>query len=197
MPEGPEIETEKLHETIHEEMHHAGHSDGASFLKKVALTTTILAAVAAVSALQAGGTVNEALALKTDATREQSLASDQWSFYQAKGLKAAVAEASETAWKAAGAVPPPTYAEKKKRYEDEQKEIQEKAKEHEKERDLKIEEAEVLLHRHHAFANAVAFFQVSIALGAMAALTRVKLIWFGSMLLGAAGLVLFALGFMR
>lgn len=197
MPEGPEIETEKLHEAIHEEMHHEGSQEGASFLKRVALTTTILAAIAAVSALQAGGTVNEALALKTDATRLQSEASDQWTFYQAKGLKAAVAEASETAWKAAGAVPPPVYAEKKKRYEDEQKEIQEKAKEHEKERDLKIEEAEVLLHRHHKFANAVAFFQVSIALGAMAALTRVKLIWYGSMALGAAGLILFAMGFMH
>lgn len=33
----------------------------------------------------------------------------------------------------------------------------------------------------------------SIALGAMAALTRVKLVWFGSMVLGAAGIVLFTL----
>ena len=35
MPEGPEIETEKLHETIHEELEH----EGGTFLKRIALTT--------------------------------------------------------------------------------------------------------------------------------------------------------------
>lgn len=189
MPEGPEIETEKLHEAIHEELEH----EGGSFLKQIAMSTTVLAAVAAIAALQAGATVNEALALKTDATRLQALASDQWAYYQAKGIKAAVAEASETSWTATGAVPPKTYADKKKRYEDEQKEITEKAKKLEEERDEKVKEAEVLLHQHHGFAYAVTLFQVAIALGALAALTRVKLVWFGSMALGAAGIVLFAL----
>ena len=85
MPEGPEIETERLHEAIKEEMEHGG----GSFLRNIALSTTVLAAVAAVAALHAGATVNEALALKTDATRLQAQASDQWGFYQAKGLKSA------------------------------------------------------------------------------------------------------------
>jgi hypothetical protein len=49
-----------------------------------------------------------------------------------------------------------------------------------------------LLHRHHGFANAVAFFQVSIALGAVAALTRIKPVWFASMLVGLIGIVFFA-----
>ena len=57
MPEGPEIETDKLHEAIHEELEH----EGGSFLKRIALTTAILAAFAAVAALKAGATVNEAL----------------------------------------------------------------------------------------------------------------------------------------
>jgi hypothetical protein len=189
MPEGPEVELEKLHESIKEEMEHGG----GSLLRSIALSTTVLAAVAAIASLQAGATVNEALALKTDATRLQAQASDQWGFYQAKGIKSAVAEASETSWTATGATPPATYAEKRKRYEEEQKEISAKAKELEKERDTKSREADELLHRHHGFANSVALFQVAIALGALAALTRVKLVWYGSLALGAGGLVLFAM----
>ena len=74
---------------------------------------------------------------------------------------------------------------------EEQAEIQKKAQELEKERDAKSTEADHLLHRHHGFANAVAVFQVSIALGAVAALTKNRPVWIGSMLLGAFGLALF------
>src|ERR1035438_4063002 len=98
MPEGPEVETEKLHEAIQEEM----EKEGSGFLKRIALTTAVLAAFAAVAALNAGGTVNEALLLKTESTRLQAQASDQWSYYQAKGLKAAVQEATAASWEAAG-----------------------------------------------------------------------------------------------
>ncbi|MGH9317003.1 MAG: DUF4337 family protein [Thermoanaerobaculia bacterium] len=51
----------------------------------------------------------------------------------------------------------------------------------------KSAEADHLLARHHGFANAVAVFQVSIALGAVAALTRSRPVWYGSLLLGAGG----------
>jgi hypothetical protein len=40
----------------------------------------------------------------------------------------------------------------------------------------------------------VALFQVSIALGAVAALTRLKLVWIGSVAVGLAGIVAAALG---
>jgi Domain of unknown function (DUF4337) len=191
MPEGPEVETEKLHEAIQEEM----EKEGGAFLRQIALSTAILAALAAVAALRAGATVNEALVLKTEATRLQAEASDQWAYYQAKGVKAAVAEAMRAPWIASGKEPPAELAEKERRYAEEQKEIQEKAREKERERDEKSLEADHLLHRHHWFASAVAFFQVSIALGAVAALTRNRLVWMGSMLVGLAGLatVAFAL----
>lgn len=188
MPEGPEIETERLHEAIKEEMEH----DGGSFLKRIALSTAILAALAAIAALRAGGTVNEALVLKTEATRLQAEASDQWAYYQAKGVKAAVQEASATSWLAMGKEPPAKYLDDQKRYKDEQAEIKKKAEEKEHERDRKSEEADHLLHEHHGFANTVALFQVSIALGAVAALTRNRLVWFGSIGVGLIGLVLFA-----
>ena len=192
MPEGPEIETENLHETIHEELEH----EGGSFLKRIALTTALFAAVAAIAALKAGATVNEALVLKTEATRLQAEASDQWAYYQAKGIKGATAEAARTSWLAIAKEPPAEYSEKQKRYAEEQKEIEKKARELEKKRDEKSAEADHLLHRHHGFANAVALFQVSIALGAVAALTRSRPVWWGSMLLGGAATLLFVLTLM-
>lgn len=186
MPEGPEVDTDKLHEAIQEEV----EKEGGAFLKKIALTTAILAAFAAIASLRAGATVNEALVLKTESTRLQAEASDQWSFYQAKGLKAAVQEASATSWLAMGKEPPAKYASEHARYSDEQAEIKKKAEEKEHQRDEKSKEADELIHRHHGFANAVALFQVSIALGAVAALTRNRFMWYGSMGVGLIGLVL-------
>jgi len=192
MPEGPEVETEKLHEAIHEEIEKE-EGAGAAFLKQIALTTAILAAFAAVAALRAGATVNEALLLKTDATRLQALASDQWAYYQAKGIKGEVQAAARTAWLSLGKEPPPGYAAEAARYKREQGEITKKAQEYERERDERVKESDHLLHAHHGFADTVALFQVSIALGAVAALTRSRRVWWGSMLVGAAGIVLFVL----
>ena len=52
------------------------------------------------------------------------------------------------------------------------------------------------MHRHHGFAISVAFFQVAIALGAVAALTRNRLVWWASLAVGAAGLVSFVRAFL-
>jgi len=188
MPEEPEIETENLHEAIKEEL----EREGGSFLKQISLTTAILAILAALASLQAGDTVNTALVLKTDATRLQSLASDQWNYYQAKGIKAAIQEASLSAWLANGKEPPARFTEKISRYVEEQKEIQDKAREKERERDEKLLESDHFLHRHHGFANSVVLFQISIALGAVAALTRSRLVWFGSLAAGGTGIAFFA-----
>ncbi len=117
MPEEAEVETEKLHEAIHEEL----EREGGAFLKRIALTTAVLAALAAVASLKAGATVNEALVLKTEATRLQAQASDQWAYYQAKGIKAAVEKASQSAWLAAGKSPSDESETRLKRYEEEQK----------------------------------------------------------------------------
>ena len=192
MPEGPEVETEKLHEAIHEELEH----EGGAFLRRIALTTALLAAIAAIAALHAGSTVNEALVLKADANTAQTKASDQWAYYQAKGIKAAVQEASRSAWLAAGKEAPPSFEQAKARYAAEQAEIKAKAEELERERDERSHEAEHLLHRHHRFASSVALFQVAIALGALAALTRNRFLWLGSLLLGCAGIAITALAFL-
>ena len=188
MPEGPEVDLDDIHERIHEAVEH----EGGRLLRLVALTTAFLAALAAVASLQAGATVNEALVMKTESTQLQTRASDQWAYYQAKGIKGAVAQASATPWQAAGKPVPAALTESAQRYVAEQREIAKEAKQLEHERDEKSTEADHLLHRHHGFANAVALFQVAIALGAVTALTRSQPVYLGSLLLGAAGLALLA-----
>ena len=190
MPEGTEIDIDRLQETIHE-------PPTDSLLRNIALTTALLAAFGAVASLQAGGTVNEALVLKTEAGRLQAEASDQWTYYQAKGIKASVQEASRATWIAAGKAAPAYLDQSIQRYAGEQKDIEHAAREKERERDDKSEQADRLLARHHRFANCVALLQVGIALGAVAALTRQRAIWLGSGILGLLGAAMFGLTLIR
>ncbi|MGH7836381.1 MAG: DUF4337 family protein [Candidatus Binataceae bacterium] len=186
MPEEPEVENAELEER-HEE------AEARRLLRAIALSTAILAALAAVAALYAGGTVNEALVLKTEATQLEAQASDQWADYQAKGIKGAIQAEIEAAWLAAGKQPPSVIAGERQRYAREQTQIARVAHEREAARDAKSEEAEHLLHQHHRFADSVALFQVAIALGAVAALTRISVVWVCSLLVGLGGAGLFFL----
>jgi len=129
--------------------------------------------------------------LKAEATRLQSEAADQWAYYQAKGIKAAVQEASQTAWLAAGKEPPANLEAAVKKYGAEQREIEKIAREKERERNIKPAEGDRLFDQHHRYAIGVAIFQMAIALGAVAALTRLRLVWIGSLILGFGGIVLF------
>ncbi len=81
--EGPEVPLEHLHEEIH---HHAAHG---GWISGVALSTAVLAVLAAIAGLLAGSHANEAM-------MSQIEASDQWGYYQAKSIKAAVLEAKTT-----------------------------------------------------------------------------------------------------
>lgn len=187
MPEEVDIDTDKIDEQIKEEL----EREGGRLLKAIALTTALLAALAAVAALRAGGTVNEALVLKTEATRLQAEASDQWAAYQAKGIKSALQRETGALLIAQGKQPPPSYAAEQQRYAREQAELEGVARAKERERDEKSFEADELLHRHHRYADGVALFQVAIALGAVAALARYRLVWLLSILLGLSGAAFF------
>ncbi len=192
MPDDPEIETEKLRDAVHEEL----EKEGGNFLKQIALTTAILAAFAAVAALLAGSTVNESLAAKTEATTLQAQASDQWTYYQAKGIKRDMQLTKANAWLAAGKAAPPELAQEADRYRNDQKKIEVRAHELEKLRDERSREANHLLHIHHGYADTVALFQVSIALGAVAALSRNRLVWILSIAVGGGGIILFFVTFL-
>src|SRR3979411_1085285 len=83
--EEAEVPLEHLHEHIH---HHAEHG-GPPWISWEALSTAILAVLAAISGLLSGKHANEAM-------MSQIQASDQWAYYQAKGIKAAILEAKTT-----------------------------------------------------------------------------------------------------
>ena len=196
MPEEVEIDTDELREAIDEEIEREGKGS-ARLVRWIALTTAILAALAAIASLEAGATVNEALVLKTESTRLQAQASDQWAYYQAKGIKADVMQASSSAFAAAGKTPPAIIASQTARYAAQQDTIREEARKLEGERDEKSKEADELLEQHHHYAGAVALFQVAIALGAIAALTRVRAVWSASLVIGGVGVGFAVLALIR
>src|SRR5579859_153055 len=76
-------EAEVPTEHLHEHMEHGAHESGEKWVMGVALSSAILAAFAAVSSLLAGYHANEAMI-------DRIKSSDQWSYYQAKGIKSAV-----------------------------------------------------------------------------------------------------------
>src|SRR5438034_5565392 len=80
--EEAEVPLEHLQEHVHRSAEHSG----AAWISWVALSTAILAVLAAIAGLLSGKHVNEAM-------MNQIEASDQWSYYQAKSIKAAVLDA--------------------------------------------------------------------------------------------------------
>jgi acyl-coenzyme A synthetase/AMP-(fatty) acid ligase len=96
MPEENELKTlvEEFEENLKEQRQE--QKEESSFLKMASLSTAIIAVIAALASLEAGSTVNEALSKKNDVAVAISKASDQWAFYQAKGIKATVLESQRS-----------------------------------------------------------------------------------------------------
>jgi hypothetical protein len=174
MMEEAEVPLENLQEEIH---HHAEHG-GAPWISWVALSTAILAVLAAIAGLLSGSHANEAM-------MNQIEASDQWGFYQAKSIKASVLEAKM----ALAATATEKDKEKAAQYQEEQTEIKREA-EH------KQTEAKANFHKHEVFARSVTMFQIAIAIAAISALTRKRRFWFVSLVFGLAGAVFLVLGSM-
>lgn len=162
-----DVPTEHLHEAIGEKAKE--HETGWSMY--VAISTAVVAVLAALAGLLAGHHSNEALI-------EQIKASDQWAFYQAKGIKAEIKALAVNGIADTVAV---------EKYKTEQAAIKDKAGEHEKSSE------EHLVH-HVLLARSVTLFQVAIAISAIAILTRRKLLWFTGLLFSAVGIVFFVLG---
>lgn len=183
MPEESEVDLDKVREAIDEEL----EREGGSLLRAIALTTALLAAIAAIASLLAGSSVNEALVLKSEATQLQAQASDQWAYYQAKGVKGAVAATAATYLAQSRRSAADSFSALATRYAKEQDTIAAQARALERVRDERSREASALLARHEVYAYAVALLQVAIALGAVAALTRRRSIWILSAIGGVAG----------
>ena len=216
---------ETLHELQEERREREEEERKTSWTRYIALTTAILAVFAAIGALQSGTLVNEAMMRQLRASDtwneyQASRGKDHLYTIQANSFldrgitpppeEEKPAEASahegksvetkaeggksaekERAWKA---LPPEqrlaAYLGQVKKEGDKEKDLQEKAKGLE-------EESEQLMRLHEQFARAVALIQVAIALSAVAALTRIKLIWLLGSAAGLLGIVFFALGFLH
>jgi len=150
--EEQEVDTENLHEMIHEKAH------VITWAEKVALTTALLAVMAAVSNLFSTHQADRSILFKVEA-------SDQWNFYQAKGIKGMLTQNPS----------------ERDRYKGEQEKVRETA-------EKASEESQHALHIHEYFAFAVTLFQVATAIGAIAVLTKRKYLWYCSLLLGTGGL---------
>ena len=193
MAEGPELETEKLQEAIHDTL----EREGGRFLRRIALTTAILAAFAAVASLEAGATVNEALLLKTEATRDQAEASDQWAYFRRKASKPRCRRRRARRGSRWTNRHPPSLTGTPNGTVASSKRFRRKRK-------RRSEPATRNPRKLTGCSNATmdlrtrsALFQIAIALGAVAALTRAQTVWSGSLLVGTGAIVLFSLQWIR
>lgn len=180
--EDPEVPTDHLHEEM---QHHAQHGGSrARWMTGVALSSALIACLAAVCSLLAGHYSNEAMI-------EQIQSADRWAFYQAKGIKAALLESKIELLEAEGKPVSESDREKKRKYKREQEDIAADAKEKERASGKHLQE-------HLMFARGVTLFQIAIAIGAISALTSRRMYWFVSLAFGLAGLYFLASGvFMR
>jgi hypothetical protein len=163
-------------EDLQEHVHHSAEHSGETWISWVALSTAILAVLAAIAGLLSGKHANEAM-------MTQIQVADQWNYYQAKGIKASVLGVKM----AFANAPNEEDRSKAARYDKEQEEIRSEA-EH------KQTEAKSNFHQHEVYARGVTMFQIAIAVAAISALTKKRNFWMVSLLFGGAGCVFLVLG---
>ncbi len=196
MPDEIEVETKDLQESIErlddERAERQTAEKEAAWLRFIGLSTAILAVFAAIAALQSSNLVNEALI-------HQIKASDTWAEYQADRQKDHVYTIALNGLLDAAAAKPPTKTASARISEYRAKVADESRKEtalSDSAKDLE-RETEDEMRKHHAFEYSVALLQVAIAVGAVSALTRVKPIWYLSLLIGAIGSAFCVVGFIH
>lgn len=167
--EDPEVPLEQ----VHEHLEHQAHHEPESFIPKVALSTAIIAAFAAIASLLAGDHANEAMV-------SQIQSSDKWAHYQAKSIKAAVLNTKIALLENQGKKPEAKDEEKLADYAKEQEDLS-------KEATALQHEANEHLEKHKKLASGVTLLQIAIAVGAISALTKRKRFWAVSLLFGAGG----------
>jgi hypothetical protein len=167
--EAPEVPTEHLHEEIH---HHAEHSR-EQWVMGVALSSALLAGLAAVSSLMAGHHANEAMISQIES-------SDQWSYFQSKGIKETALTSKTEILQALGKLASDADKTKMAQYEREKEEIAKKADDLQK-------DAQHHLRTHEVLASSVTMFQIAIAVGAIAVLIRRRGFWLASLVVGLVG----------
>lgn len=171
-------------------------SSGHRFITAIAITTAVLAVCAALSSQLAGRAAHHSLADLNEAAIAQNLASDQWNFYQAKGIKRHVFETQRDALRLqsspAAARQASAYEKEIKRYATEQDQIMKDAKARENERDAAKAAAQRFDERYQRLSLAVASFQIGIVVSSVAAIVRRRSLWYLGLAGGAVGLFVLA-----
>jgi hypothetical protein len=174
--ERPEVPLEQSQEEITHQAHHTTEK----WILGVALTAAFLAVLAAITSLMAEHHANEAML-------DQIRSSDKWSFYQAKSIKANLFATKIELLQAMSKTVDEKDLSKVEGYRKEQEVVKEEAEENER-------ASKAHLRHHTILSGSVTLFQIGIAVGAIAVLTKRKSFWFGSLGFGVAGAVLLLLG---
>ena len=175
--EEQEVPLEKVQEHIAE---HA-HMSNEKWISAVALTTALLAALAALASLLSGEHANEGMLAEIKSA-------NQWNHYQAKGIKSAQLASKIEILDTLGHPAAQAATDKLAGYAKDQAEIRELAEHHEK-------TAESEMHTHVIFARGVTFFQIAISIAAISILTKKRVFWGVSLGFGCIGIFSLLHGF--
>jgi hypothetical protein len=179
------------HELEHAAQHaSSGHGERDSFSGNIAVATALLATVGAIFAYMGGATQANAGLFKNNAAIKKTEASNQWNYYQAKSSKQNLSEL------AVALVPEERrgiYKDEVERYKKEKAEIKLAAEKLEAEATDWDKRSDAELHQHHRWAQATTALQISIALAAIALLTRRRWLQWGVFGVSGVGLALGAL----
>jgi hypothetical protein len=174
----------------HEIEHVAEHGVHDPTAGTIAVATAIIATVGALFSYMGGATQANAGLYKNDAAIKKTEASNQWNFYQAKSSKQNLSEL------AIALVPEEKkakYQDEVERYKKEKADIKVAAEKLEAESNEWDKKSGEQLHQHHRWAQATTALQVSIALAAMALLTKKTWLERGMFVVAGLGVVLGAL----
>ncbi len=150
------------------------------WMSRVAVSTAVMAAIAAMSSSMGTGNLNQAM---FDQIRE----ADQWSFFQAKSIKEAVLEGRIETAQTLGQTVADADRQKLARYAEEKQAIRAEAEACRKSSDDHMK-------RYVRMSRAATATQIGIALAAVAILLRKNIFWGLALLLGAVGAAFLSLG---
>ncbi|MDD2266261.1 DUF4337 family protein [Sulfuricurvum sp.] len=173
---------------VEEAMEEVKHleKEEAKWLSYISLSTAIIAIVTALAGLYESQVTSKTILLKNEAVLYQGQASDQWSYYQSKGIKGHIYEVSAEVYPKQSE----EFAKKAEKYKKEQEKIKQDAHRLEAIRDQKSAESERYYEKHHILSFAITFLQISIAVASISALTRNKKFWLGSLILSTIGAII-------
>ncbi|UUZ67561.1 DUF4337 domain-containing protein [Polaromonas sp. P2-4] len=168
----------------------AHENSSGGMIAQIAVITAIIATVGALFSYMGGATQANAGLYKNNAAIKKTEAANQWNYFQSKSTKQSLAEfAHDLAPEDKKA----TYQSKIDRYEKEKNEIKAGAEKLEAEATAWDKSSDEQLHQHHRWAQSTTVLQVSIALAAIALLTRKRWLEYGMFAMAGVGLVVGAL----